>query len=141
MAICAPYSAAMPPLDVRRHQFAVFIRRGCDHAKLTRGWSVPEIARRAGIGVATIYRWLNEQWTENPDPNLIEKFCDALDLSPTEAFMILWPGKNSQTQQPVVMPKDQDFDVLLRKLNDPKVSEREKFLIRETIRSLALRGK
>lgn len=131
----------MPPLDVRRHQFAVFIRRACDHAKLTRGWSVPEVARRTNVGVATIYRWLGEKWTENPDPSLIEKFCDGLDLSPTEAFMILWPGKNSQARPAAVLPGDQDFDTLQRMLNDPKVSERDKYLIRETIRSLALRGK
>lgn len=131
----------MVPLDVRRRQFKVFVQRAVDHAKLTRGWTVPKVARETGVGVATIYRWLNEEWTDNPKPELIEKFCDGLNLSPAEAFMILWPGKKGHAKEPPVMMMDPDFETLQRKLNDPKVPEQEKYLIRENVRTLALRDK
>jgi hypothetical protein len=39
------------------------------------------------------------------------------------------------------LPPDPDFELLLRRLNDPKTPESEKYHIRETISSLVIRGR
>lgn len=128
-----------PP--VRKRAFAAFVKRATDHAKLHRGWSIRRVAEESGIGPNTIYRWLRGDWTTAPDPDLIEKFCDALDIPTSAAFVILWPGKGWRAELPEPMPSDPDFDLLQRRLNDPKTPGPEKFLIRETIKSLAIRGR
>lgn len=131
----------MPSLDVRKRSFAAFVRRATDHAKQTRGWSVPRLAKESGIGPATLYRWINAEWKEAPRPDQIEKFCDALDIKPALAFSILWPGKTGSAPPPAPLPSDPDFDLLQRRLNDPKTPESEKYHIRETISSLVIRGR
>lgn len=126
--------------DIRRDAFARFVTRVTDQAKISRGWSIPAIAKKSGVGVNTIYRWKRGEWTVSPDADLVEKFCDALDIPTEAAFSLLWPGKTGRRTAPEPVPSDPDVDTLLRKLNDRSVSESEKYLIREMIRSLAARG-
>lgn len=114
--------------------------RATDAARVNRGWSIPRIAKESGVGVNTIYRWKRGEWTASPDADLVEKFCDALDIPAEAAFSLLWPGKTARRTAPEPVPSDPDFDTLLRQLNDPNVSDSEKFLIRETVRSLAARA-
>lgn len=130
----------MPLPDARKHAFAAFVRRAVDHAKTARGWSVPRVAKESGVGAATIYRWINGDWTSAPAPDLIEKFCDSLDIPPSAAFVILWPGKNWRGQIPEPLPADPDFELLKRRLADPSTPDREKYHIRATIKSLVIRG-
>ncbi|MBM0275146.1 helix-turn-helix transcriptional regulator [Micromonospora sp. STR1s_6] len=126
-----------PPIPVRKDRFAVWVKRAVQHAKATKGLSVPKIAEVAGIGNQTIYRWMKAEGKELPDPDTVVAFCDAIDVSPDEPFRILWPGKNESATQPEPMPMDGDLQVLMRKLVDPNVSEFEREFIRETIRQLA----
>ncbi|MET7395568.1 helix-turn-helix transcriptional regulator [Dactylosporangium sp. NPDC005572] len=135
--------------DARRDAWARFVKRVTDNARTTRGWTVPMIAeetkRRAargnGVSVspATIYRWINGEWETSPSADAVEAFCDTNDIPVVAAFAILWPGKTGRAKVPEPMPIDPDFETLLRRLQDPNVSEAEKYHIRETIRTLAAR--
>jgi transcriptional regulator with XRE-family HTH domain len=116
------------------------VTRAADSARVNRGWSIPRIAKESGVGVNTLYRWKRGEWTASPDADLVEKFCDTLGIPTEAAFRILWPGKTGRPTTPEPAPTDPDVDTLLRQLNDPNVSESEKYLIRETIRSLAARA-
>lgn len=131
----------MPSLDVRKRAFATWVKRVTDHAKQTRGWSVPRVAKESGIGPATLYRWLNAEWKEAPKPDQIEKMCDALDIAPAIPFALLWPGKTGAPTTPQPLPPNPDFDLLQRRLNDPNTPEAEKYFIRETISTLLIRGR
>lgn len=137
------YGHFMPPADDARHaQFSRFVKRAVDSAADTHGWTVTEIAERAGIARSTLYRWLKGDWNVDPKGAEVAAFCDALDIPTTIAFKILWPGKSQRAEAPEALPPaDPDFDTLLRKLRDPNVSDDEKYLIRETIRSLAARSR
>lgn len=135
--------------DVRKRAFGAFVTRATDHAKVARGWSIPRIAEESkkqdpegkGISANTIYRWKRGQWTSAPDPEAIEIFCDTLDIPTSAPFVILWPGKTGKAHVPDPLPSDPNFDLLQRKVNDPTTSERDRWHILETIRTLALRSK
>jgi transcriptional regulator with XRE-family HTH domain len=126
--------------DVRKQAFAAFVRRAAHAAQLNRGWSLPRIAKEAGIGTNTLYRWTKGDWTNSPEAQLVEKFCNTLDIPVDAAFQILWPGGDDRPVDVAPLPTDPDFEILLRRLNDPKVPDEEKFLIRETIRGLVARA-
>lgn len=125
--------------DVRKQAFAAFVRRATDRAKLNRGLSLPQIAREAGIGVNTLYRWTKADLTAWPEPAKVAQLCRALDIPVEIALEILWPS-GEKVPAPAPLPTEPDFEILLRRLNDPTVPDEEKFLIRETIRGLAARS-
>lgn len=125
--------------EVRREAFARFVRRALDHARTNRGLSIPKVAELADVGVNTLYQWRNGNWNEYPKGENVEKFCDALNIPAATAYAILWPGKGTRPVEPEPFEADPEFELLLRKLRDPNVPEAEKYLIRETIRSLAAR--
>ncbi|MER7002253.1 helix-turn-helix transcriptional regulator [Dactylosporangium sp. NPDC000555] len=137
--------------DVRRAAFSRFVRRLVDGARQNRGWSVTDIAEetkkraaggegRVAVSRSTLFRWLDGDWKESPSADAVEAFCDVLDVPVLAAFAILWPGKTGRAQVPEPVQPDPDFEVILRNLQDPNVSEQEKYLIRETIRNLASRS-
>jgi transcriptional regulator with XRE-family HTH domain len=120
--------------------FTAFVRRALDRARTTRGWSVERVAREAGIGVNTVYLWRGgTDWKQFPKGENVEAFCDALNIPPAAAYMILWPGKSERPGEPEPLGPEPELVTLARKLADPNVSEQEKFLIRETVRGLASR--
>ncbi len=134
-----PYPADVaPPVDVRRANFARWVKRVLDQAKAQRGLSVPQIAVMAGIGNQTIYRWRDGKGEDLPKPEQVLMFCDALDISPMVAFAILWPGKVDAPVpvEPIIL-EDENYRTLMRKLQDDSVPEFEKMFIRETMRQLA----
>jgi transcriptional regulator with XRE-family HTH domain len=133
------YGDAVTSPDVRKRNFAAFVRRAIRHAQQDRGWAVPRIAKEAGIGSTTIYRWRDGDWEKSPKADQVERFCDALGIPTEVALSILWPGKTGRVRAPEPIPPDPDFEMLLRRLRDPNVSETEKYLIRETVRALAAR--
>lgn len=130
------------PADPRARlaAFAAFVKRATEHAKLQRGWSIEDIADHAGISANTIYLWRSGKGTSFPQGASVEAFCDALSIKPEVAFSLLWPGSMTRPAEPVPLNADEDLLVLARKLADPTTPEREKFLIRETIRGLAARS-
>jgi hypothetical protein len=121
--------------------FAAFVRRAIDHAKTTRGWDIDKIVEesRQGVSRSTIFRWLRGDWKQDPLAAQVMAFCDALSIPPGSAFGILWSGRTDRPPKPEPMPLDPDFEVLLRRLADPAVSEKEKYHIQETVRALAAR--
>lgn len=125
---------------MRRDAFAEFVKRALRQADESRGWSVPRVAAASGVGDSTIYRWRDGDWKRDPLAGQVAAFCNALDIPVKTAFDILWPGKDDRPAAPGPLPMDRDFEVLLRQLADPNVSDDEKFLIRETIRGLAARA-
>ncbi|MCX4468945.1 transcriptional regulator [Micromonospora sp. NBC_01655] len=130
----------MPPsLEVRRVAFARFVERALHDAKVTRGWNQRRVIEESGVGRTTLFRWLKGNWVEDPEAAKVRDFCDALDIPPAIPFLILWPGKRNRVEQPEPSPMDPDVERVLRKLADPNVPDVEKYLIRETIRSLAAR--
>lgn len=133
-------SVATAP-DVRRRLWASFVQRAVEHASISRGWSIPQIAAEANVGGATIYRWLNGEWKTAPQAEIVERFCDALDIPTSAAFSILWPGKAGATAMPEPLPGDPAAEAIQRKLADPNVTETEKTFLRENLRMLASRGR
>lgn len=134
------YGARVPTSpDVRRRAFAAFVARCIARVKASRGWSVPIVAKQSGVGVNTLYRWLRGEWGKSPEGDLVEAFCDTVDVDPALAFRILWPGKQGRATATEPLPMEPEFEEVLRKLNSPNVSETEKYYIRETIRALASR--
>jgi transcriptional regulator with XRE-family HTH domain len=125
--------------EARRDAFSRFVQRALTQAKQSRGWSIPKVAEVSGVGQNTIYRWVKADWREFPKGELVEQFCDALDIPVAAAFGILWPGKTARPSATEPQPAEPEFDALMRKLRDPNVPDTEKYLIRETIRSLASR--
>jgi transcriptional regulator with XRE-family HTH domain len=124
----------------RLQAFAAFVRRATEQAKDARGWSIEDIALRAGISANTVYLWRSGKGTAFPQGQSVEGFCDALGIKPEVAFAILWPGATAKPVAPIPLTPDDDLMVLARRLADPNTPESERFLIRETIRGLAARS-
>lgn len=134
------YGLGVPDPEARLAAFTAFVRRALERAQTSRGWSVEQVARQAGVGVNTLYLWrAGTQWKQFPKGESVEAFCDALGIPPAVAYTILWPGKNERPAEPEPLGPEPELVVLARKLSDPNVPEQEKFHIRETIRSLAAR--
>lgn len=130
----------MPPAqDVRRAAFAAFVRRVVEQARVQHDWTLTQIIDASRVGRSTFYRWLRGDWETEPHPAKVVAFCDAFDVPASAAFTILWPGKTDRPQLPEPAPMDPDIAVLQRRLRDPNTAERERYLIRETIRGLAAR--
>jgi transcriptional regulator with XRE-family HTH domain len=127
-------------VDVRRQNFAAFVRRALTHAEETRGWSAPRVAQEAGIGSATIYRWRDGTGARSPLPDQVVAFCDALGIPTSVAFAILWPSRDDKPAAPAPLPQDPEVErqtrELLRRIADPNVSDAEKLTIRATLRHL-----
>ena len=117
------------------------MRKALDGARTTRAWNGSEVARRTGVSRQTINRWVRGDWASDPEPERVAAFCGGLGLAPSAAFGILgWD--RSATDRPAPAPAaalDPDIEALLRRLADPRVSDTEKFHIRETVRYLAHR--
>lgn len=126
-------------LDVRRVQFARFVRRAVDRAKQTRQWTVERIAQESGIGAATIHRWLAGDWSKAPLGDAVQGFCEALDIPPQVAFSILWPASSDRPTEPEPLLSTPAIETIMRKLADPNVPDVEKYLINQTLESLASR--
>lgn len=125
------------PLGARKVAFAAFVRRALTTARTTRAWTGSEVSRRTGVSRQTINRWLRGEWASDPEPDRVVAFCSGLGMDPNEAFAILeW--RRAERAEPAP-PIDPDVAALLRRLADPRVSEAEKFHIRETVRYLAYR--
>jgi transcriptional regulator with XRE-family HTH domain len=120
--------------------YAAFVKRATERAKIGSGLSIEQIAERAGISANTIYLWRSGKGTKFPQGASVEAFCDALGIKPEVAFQILWPGSDARPAEPIPLGPDEDLLILARKLADPSTPERERFLIRETIRGLAARS-
>ena len=122
----------------RKLAFANFVRKGLDHARVTRAWNGSEVARRTGISRQTINRWVRGDWSTDPEPERVRAFCEGIGLDPGAAFAILeWHKPPTRSTPPP--PMDPDIEALLRRLTDPRISDAEKFHIRETVRYLAYR--
>ncbi|HKS99659.1 MAG TPA: helix-turn-helix transcriptional regulator [Rugosimonospora sp.] len=124
----------------RRHAFAAFVRKSLADARTVRGWNGTTVATKTGLSRQTINRWVRGDWTTDPEPARVVAFCEGLGISPTVAFGILgWDRSATSRPAPQPPPMDPDVAALLHKLLDPRVSEAEKYHIRETIRYLAYR--
>lgn len=125
--------------DPRHINFARFVKRACDHAKETHGWSVAEVAERAGISRSTLNRWRAGEFANDPKGGEVADFCNTLDIDPRTAFAILWPATGERPAEPTPLPLEPAVEKLLRRLRDPAVADEEKYLIRETLEALAAR--
>jgi transcriptional regulator with XRE-family HTH domain len=124
----------------RRHAFAAFVRKALADARATRGWNGTTVAARSGLSRQTINRWVRADWSTDPEPARVVAFCEALGIDPTIAFGILgWDRSAKDRPVPQPPPMDPDVAALLQRLLDPRVSDAEKYHIRETIRYLAYR--
>jgi transcriptional regulator with XRE-family HTH domain len=124
----------------RRQAFAAFVRKSLADARATRGWNGTTVAAKTGLSRQTINRWVRADWVTDPEPARVVAFCEGLGINPTLAFGILgWDRSATGRPNPEPPPMDPDVAALLHKLLDPRVSEAEKYHIRETVRYLAYR--
>lgn len=128
-----------PDPSVRLAAFSAFVRRALDQARLRRNWSVEQVAAASGLGVNTLYQWRKGP-VAFPEGEKVRKFCAALSITPAVAFGILWPADDDAPTEPMPLGPEEDLLKLAQRLSDPSVPVQEKFLIRETIRSLAARS-
>lgn len=114
--------------------FGKLVKRALKEA-VDRGMSIDEVQARTGVPKSTMYRWRRAE-IENPQRDLVQKFCDGLGIPRTTASQILgWDGTPPSTEpDPSVDP---DLRAIMRRLNDPKVSTEEKTTIRQMLRFLA----
>lgn len=142
VATCGDYSHGMspPPAAVRLQHWSDFVRRALAHAHITQGWSVPRIAKEAGIGSNTIYRWRDARGIKAPSPEQVVAFCDALGLPAAQAHRILWPGQHDTPAPAAPEPAlPEDLVAIARKLHDPALPGPERYYLQETLHQLAAR--
>lgn len=125
--------------DVRKANFAAFVKRAIRTAE-ARGWSVPRIAKEAGIGSNTIYRWRDGDWKEGPKRDQLEAFCGALGIPVSQALAILSPDGDDKPADTPPAPLDPDLQTLLRVLADPATPQADRDFIQESLRMLAARA-
>lgn len=101
--------------------------------------SVAELAKRTGIGRATLYRW--EGGDQRPErAEMVARWAETVGVDLDEALTAagLRPmhdvPERPTRQQP---PADPDLAWLAARLQDPTTSEAERDLIRATVRHLA----
>jgi transcriptional regulator with XRE-family HTH domain len=123
--------------DVRRTKFGSFVRAALEGARIQRGWTVAAVLDATGVGKSTLYRWLNAEWVDDPQPAKVRDFCDGLDIPVDQAFRILWPAKADKPETREPAPMDPGVEELLRLLNDPRVPETDKAYIRANLRFIA----
>lgn len=123
----------------RKIAFAAFVRQGLDHARATLAWNGTEVSRQTGVSRQTINRWVRGDWSTDPEPDRVVAFCEGLGLDPAVAFEILEWRRGPANPAGTTPPLDPDIAALLRRLTDPRITEAEKFHIRETVRYLAYR--
>jgi hypothetical protein len=127
--------------DVAYARFAAWVKAALAAAR-TNGMTDLDIHAATAVTPPTFHRWQRGDFGKNgPQPEKVMMFCDGLGLSrKVAADMLGWSSDVAvvPVEQPELPP---DIREILRKLRDPNVSTEEKYLIRETIRSLAARPK
>lgn len=126
-------------LAVRRERLSTFIKRTVAHVKQTKRWTLERLLREAKVSKPIYYRWVNGDWEKDLEPSHLERFCDAAGVPVALAFEILWPGKFSKTGATPPMPNSPEFEVIMRKLNDPTTSKEDLYLINATLEMLLSR--
>ncbi|MFI5839413.1 XRE family transcriptional regulator [Catenuloplanes sp. NPDC051500] len=122
----------------QKEVFKAFVVRALRDAR-DRGMSDDAIQTATGVGKSTFHRWKREAWrTEKPELQKVEAFCAGLGIPTAVAAAALGFGERSAstTPEPTIEP---DIRTILQMLQDPNVPENEKWLIRETLSSLARR--
>jgi len=126
-------------LAVRRDRFSKHVKRIVAHVRQTKGWTLKQLLEVAEVPKPTYYRWVNQTWTADLEPSPIERFHDAAGVPASDAWDILWPGKHGRREATPPMPLDPDWELLMRKLNDPSTSKEDLYLIQATIDMLLAR--
>jgi len=108
-----------------------------------RGMTDKDIEQATGVPIRTLHHWqANELGPQGPTPRTVYAFCDGMGEKRTTAAGLLdWSVDETVTDAPTIELPTAPPEVhqLLRTLNDPNVSKREKDYIRETLRRLAER--
>lgn len=116
------------------------MKRLCTQAKTRHDWTVVRLARESGVSRNTIYRWIAGDLDSDPDRDKVEAFVKVVDERLVqEAFDILWPPRGTRPTEPAPLPPPPAVETLLRRLEDPNISNEEKYLILETLNALAAR--
>ncbi len=95
-----------------------------------------DIVAATGVGESTFHRWKRGAGRELPELDRVRAFCEGLGESTTEALRALGmePGRQSTEPEPPLPP---EVRVILRKLADPNVPNRDKLVISEMLKMLA----
>ena len=127
--------------QVRKAKFGHFIEKALEDAR-GRGLTARKIQEITGVSTTTFYRWRNGEWTTAPRAGEVKAFCEGLGIDVNRAYRILgWTDEIQGREPEPEIELDRDWREVLRRLNDPNTPDVEKYLIQETIRSLANRPK
>lgn len=120
--------------------FARWVRKAIDDASAIKGWSQPRVAAETGVSKAQFQRWARAELKADPLPVKVNAFCKGLGLDMEEAYRILEWGRYAPQPQPAAPTQiPPAVEALLRKLQDPNVSEAEKREALRTVEWLATR--
>jgi hypothetical protein len=123
---------------VARARFAVFVERALENARAA-GLTDREIYRRSSVSTSTFHRWRLAEGRTLPKLPQVRAFCEATGASVEEAMRVLGMADSAPEATPEP-PLPRDVRVILRRLADPNVDEREKDFIRQSLAMLAERA-
>lgn len=126
-------------LAVRRDRFSKHIKRVVAHVRTQKGWTLARLLEEADVTKPVYYRWVNGNWTSDLEPSPIERFHDAAGVPVSDAWEILWPGKFSRRGPTPPLEMNPELELILQKLNDPKTSREDLYLIQATLDMLLTR--
>ena len=126
-----------PSPEINKQRFARFVARVLGEAR-DRGMNDLDIAQATGISASTFHRWRRGAIATTPDVGKITAFCEGLGVPTRAALLALGAeeGRDDPAPEPALDP---DVRTILRGLVDPRVSETDKLVIRETLKMLANR--
>jgi transcriptional regulator with XRE-family HTH domain len=119
--------------------FGLWVKRELDRVKDAHGWSVQEVGDRMPMARSALYRWMDGDLRSDPTPDKVNRFCDVVGADRADAYRILkWGRYDDRPAERQRQPPDA-IRRLMRKLEDPDVSDAEKAEIIRHVEWLASR--
>lgn len=96
-----------------------------------------KIAEATGVSPATFHRWQAGDFTELPSMDRMLAFVDGLGVPRAALMLALDVSEPTGDAEGAIIPPE--VRAILRILNDPKTTDRERYHISATLQSLANR--
>lgn len=122
--------------------FKEWVRKSLADARAA-GMVDGDIQTAVGFSANTFHRWQSGRFgPEGPKPETVYKFCDGLGLDRRIPARMLGFTGETATVAPTAPPQPdlpEDVRLILAQLRDPRVPDKEKEFLYESLRMLAAR--